>query len=147
MCWTHRKPSRFGLSAPLTAGSTTQLRMALAIGFANRLARRLPTHNGYRTLGESASLATLHPGTARIDADEDGLLPEWCVYHELVATSRVFLTGVCPVEAAWAEAMLPKLRAANASRLSGGVTAAREAVPSEKAGRPAGVVLGSIESF
>lgn len=75
-------------------GSTTALRQALLIGFANRLARRMTTHNGYKTLSEPSTLAQLHPSTARIAADDDGLLPEWVIYHELVATSRIFLSRV-----------------------------------------------------
>ena len=75
-------------------GSTTGLRQALLIGFANRLARRMTTHNGYKTLSEPSALAQLHPSTARITADEDGLLPEWVIYHELVSTARVFLNRV-----------------------------------------------------
>ena len=78
----------------LFAGSTTGLRQALLIGFANRLARRMTTHNGYKTLSEPSTLAQLHPSTARITADEDGLLPEWVIYHELVSTARVFLNRV-----------------------------------------------------
>jgi len=34
---------------------------------------------------------------------------------------------VCPVEAEWAEAVLPKLRSVDVERLSGGATAARAA--------------------
>lgn len=30
----------------------------------------------------------------QVDADAEGLLPEWVVYHELVATGRVFLSKV-----------------------------------------------------
>ena len=78
------------------AGDTTALRQALLIGFANRLARRMTTHNGYKTLSQPSTLAQLHPSTARIAADDDGLLPEWVVYHELVATSRIFLSRVGP---------------------------------------------------
>lgn len=75
-------------------GSTTSLRQALLIGFANRLARRMTTHNGYKTLSDPPTLAQLHPSTARIAADEDGLLPEWVIYHELISTAKVFLSRV-----------------------------------------------------
>ncbi len=34
----------------------------------------------------------LHPSCARVAADDDGLLPEWMVYHELVSTGRVYLS-------------------------------------------------------
>lgn len=36
----------------------------------------------------------LHPSCARVAADDDGLLPEWMVYHELVSTGRVYLSKV-----------------------------------------------------
>lgn len=71
---------------------TDALRRALLVGFANRLARRMARHNGYRTLNEKGILAQLHPSTARISADEDGLTPEFLIYHELVATARIFLS-------------------------------------------------------
>ncbi len=101
------------------------LRKALTIGFANRVARRMPLHNGYRTLGETSTLAQIHPSAARLAADDDGMLPEWIVYHELIATGRVFLSGVCPVEGRWvAEWVLPKLQGVDVNRLSGGNTGA-----------------------
>ena len=75
-------------------GSTTGLQQALLIGFANRLARRMTTHNGYKTLSDPPTLAQLHPSTARIAADEDGLLPEWVIYHELISTAKVYLSRV-----------------------------------------------------
>lgn len=103
------------------------LRMALSIGFANRLARRMLMHNGYRTLGATSALAQVHPSAARLAADEDGLLPEWLVYHELVSTGRVYLSGVCCIEGQWAQALLPKLHNVDVARLSGGATAQRAA--------------------
>ena len=78
----------------LLAAGTVPLRQALLIGFANCLASRMPSHNGYRTLGDNSTLAQLHPSCARVDPDEDGLLPAWVVYHELVATQKTFLSKV-----------------------------------------------------
>ncbi len=72
------------------------LRRALLVGFANRLARRMPRHNGYKTLNERATLAQLHPASARIAADEDGLMPEFVIYYALFATAKVFLSKVGP---------------------------------------------------
>ena len=95
--------SRFCLCRPVTssdsgtlagAGSTLKLREALVIGGANKLARRMSRHNGYKTLGEHATLAQLHPSTARVAPDDDGLLPEWVVYNEMVATAKTFLSKV-----------------------------------------------------
>ncbi|PRW39269.1 pre-mRNA-splicing factor ATP-dependent RNA helicase PRP1 [Chlorella sorokiniana] len=113
------------------AATLSSLRMALTIGFANRLARRMPMHNGYRTLGESSTLAQLHPSCARVAADDDGLLPEWMVYHELVSTGRVYLSKVCPVEAQWVQAILPRLEGIDVNRLSGGKTGAKAIAAAE----------------
>ncbi|RMZ55894.1 hypothetical protein APUTEX25_003860 [Auxenochlorella protothecoides] len=105
-------------------GEHRRLRHALAIGFANQLARRMPLHNGYRTLGERPTLAQVHPSCARLGADEDGLLPEWVVYHELIATGHTFLSKVCAVEGAWVAALLPRLTGVDVARLSGGASTA-----------------------
>ena len=85
-------------------GGLEDVRRAVLAGSAARLARRMDLHNGYRTLGRQATLAQLHPCTARMSADDDGLLPEWVVYHELVALPRVFLSKVGPA------LLLPRLR-------------------------------------
>lgn len=59
-----------------------------------RIAHRMATHNGYRPIKSGSSLAQLHPASAKISVDEDGLLPEWIIYHEHVVTSRPFLRKV-----------------------------------------------------
>jgi hypothetical protein len=38
----------------------------------------------------------VHPGSSQLCSDDDGLLPEWLIYHEFVATSRPFLRQVRP---------------------------------------------------
>jgi ATP-dependent RNA helicase DHX8/PRP22 len=83
-----------GDTAATRPGDTASVRRALAVGFANRLARRMMTHNGYKTYNESATLAQLHPASTHLAADVEGLYPEWVVYHELVSTSRPFLRKV-----------------------------------------------------
>ena len=68
------------------------------------------------------------PSSARPLANEiTGLLPEWIVYHELVATTRVFLRNVCAVEAPWVGAVTERLREVDLKRLSGGRVATRKA--------------------
>ncbi|ACO70016.1 hypothetical protein MICPUN_97967 [Micromonas commoda] len=105
-----------------------QLLGAICVGFCNRLARRLPKHNGFRTLNDNAVLAEVHPSSARPLANEiTGLLPEWIVYHELVATTRVFLRNVCAVEAPWVAPVTERLREVDLKRLSGGRVATRKA--------------------
>ncbi|GBF98616.1 pre-mRNA-splicing factor ATP-dependent RNA helicase-like [Raphidocelis subcapitata] len=111
---------RGGSAPPPSAARLDALRHALTVGFANRIARRMRMHNGYKTVNEAAQLAQLHPGSSHLKADDDGLLPEWVIYHELVATSRPFLRQVCPVEYRWVEPLLPKLSGVDVRRLSKG---------------------------
>ena len=109
-------------------GNVTALRQTICVGFCNRLAQRLPKHNGFRTLNDNAVLAEVHPSSARPLANEiTGLLPEWIVYHELVATTRAFLRNVCAVEAPWVAPVTERLREVDLKRLSGGRVATRKA--------------------
>ena len=45
-------------------------------------------------VGLHATLATLHPHSARLTPDEDGLMPEWLVFNSMIATARSFLVKV-----------------------------------------------------
>lgn len=90
-----RPPSRGGKVGPPSAAVCELVRRALTVGFANRIARRMRMHNGYRTCNEKGALAQIHPSSSQLSADDDGLLPEWLIYNEFVATSRPFLRQVC----------------------------------------------------
>lgn len=91
----------------------------MCIGYANQLAERMIRHNGYRTLGFKSQLVQVHPSSV-LQADEDGMLPNYVVYHELIATSRPYMRNVCAVEMAWVMPILRKLENLNVNKLSGG---------------------------
>lgn len=95
------------------------LRKSLCIGFSNRLAQRMPRHNGYRTLGIKPQLVQIHPSACSMEVDDDGLLPEWVVYNELVNTGRPFIKHVCAVKGSWCQPALIKLSNLSLSKLSG----------------------------
>jgi len=82
-------------------------------------------HNGYKAVGTlKAQLAELHQSCARLYADDRGLTPKWIVYHgNIVTGGRAFFSGVCPVEGAWVEPILPRLEEVDVRMLSGGATA------------------------
>lgn len=102
--------------------SLTALRRSLCAGFVTKLAQRMPHHNGYRTLGENSTLCQVHPTVARSLADEDGLLPKWILFHELITTSRPFLRHVCRIEPEWISKQREMLsKKVDVKRLSGGV--------------------------
>ncbi|KAL4638691.1 hypothetical protein ACB092_03G164200 [Castanea dentata] len=95
------------------------LRKALCIGYANQLAERMVHHNGYRTLGFKPQVVQVHPSSV-LKPDDEGKLPEYVVYHELIATSRPYLRNVCAVEIHWVIPILNKVKKINVNKLSGG---------------------------
>lgn len=101
------------------------LRKALCIGYGNQLAQRMIHHNGYHTLGYRSQLVQVHPSSV-LAMDEDGCLPDYVVYHELISTSRPFLRNVCAVEMSWVMPILKKLEKLDVNKLSGGSGASDE---------------------
>ncbi|KAF9673682.1 hypothetical protein SADUNF_Sadunf10G0049600 [Salix dunnii] len=95
------------------------LRKALCVGYANKLAERMVQHNGFRTIGFKPQLVQVHPSST-LKTDEDGMFPNYIVYHELIATSRPFMRNVCAVEMEWVSPILKKLEKLNIDKLSGG---------------------------
>ena len=93
---------------------------------------------------------SLHHDCARM-AIEDGLLPQWIVYHELVSAARTQLRKVCAIEHKWATPVLEKLRDMQTARLAtsgaagkgrgGGAAAAAETAAEE----PGGAREGRLE--
>ncbi|KAK4399622.1 putative pre-splicing factor ATP-dependent RNA helicase DEAH4 [Sesamum angolense] len=111
------------------------LRKALCSGFANQLAERMIRHNGYRTLGFKSQLVQVHPSSV-LKPDEDGMLPNYVVYHELIATSRPYMRNVCAVEMQWVRPILAKLDKINVRKLSVGGSQSHEEVQTENLNLP-----------
>ncbi|KAK1406053.1 hypothetical protein QVD17_42250 [Tagetes erecta] len=95
------------------------LRKSLCVGYASQLAERMMRHNGYRTLGFKSQLVQVHPSCV-LRTDDEGMLPNYVVYHELISTSRPFMRNVCEVEMQWVTPILQKLEKLNVNKLSGG---------------------------
>lgn len=112
-----------------------KLRKALCIGFASQLAERMIHHNGYRTLSFKPQLVQVHPSSA-LSPDDDGKLPDYVVYHELIATSRPFLRNVCAVERRWVEPILNKVKKININKLSGATGHRAEATEGKQSDMP-----------
>ncbi|XP_043723742.1 probable pre-mRNA-splicing factor ATP-dependent RNA helicase DEAH4 isoform X2 [Telopea speciosissima] len=107
------------------------LRRALCIGYANQLAERMIRHNGYKTLGYKSQLVQVHPSSV-LRSDEDGMLPNYVVYHELISTSRPFMRNVCVVEMSWVMPILKKLEKLDIIKLSGGSKSSNEGTNGEE---------------
>ncbi|GLT86622.1 hypothetical protein SLE2022_047510 [Rubroshorea leprosula] len=100
----------------------SQIMQKMAKGYAGQLAERMIHHNGYRTIGFKSQLVQVHPSSV-LRPDEEGLLPNYVVYHELIATSRPYMRNVCAVEMRWVVPILKKLENINVNKLSGGSSA------------------------
>ncbi|CAI9779386.1 unnamed protein product [Fraxinus pennsylvanica] len=111
------------------------LRKALCSGYANQLAERMIRHNGYRTVGFKSQVVQVHPSSV-LKPDEEGMLPNYVVYHELIATSRPYMRNVCAVEMAWVTPILSKLDNLNVSKLSGGTSLSHEQTQVENSNLP-----------
>ncbi|KAG7393462.1 hypothetical protein PHYBOEH_006066 [Phytophthora boehmeriae] len=78
-----------------------RLRRALCAGFFMNAARRCTMDTVYRLMhhndDKAAQLVQLHP----LSAMNYAAPPEFCIYHELVVTSKPFLRGVLAVERRW----------------------------------------------
>nr|KAJ0212315.1 hypothetical protein LSAT_V11C400158240 [Lactuca sativa] len=111
------------------------LRKALCVGYASQLAERMIRHNGYRTLGFKSQLVQVHPSSV-LRTDEEGMLPNYVVYHELISTTRPYMRNLCEVEMQWVTPILQKLEKLNVNKLSGGSNQAEEASTTDDLGGP-----------
>lgn len=116
----------------------------------------MPHHNGYRTMVEGHSqLVQVHPNCVQMRVSDDGLLPDWIIYHELVNTGRPSVRQVCCIDARWAERILPQLEQVDVQRLSGGATTAHaleeaqrreaKAAAAHASDKPAGAAAGTAK--
>lgn len=64
----------------------------------------------------SLLIVQVHPSSV-LKSDEDGMLPNYVVYHELIVTSRPFMRNVCAVEMRWVAPILAKLEKLNVFKL------------------------------
>lgn len=60
--------------------------------------------------------------------DQEGEL-NWVIFHDVLATARVYIRTVCPIRYEWVKDLLPKLHEVDAYELS---SVAREEVTAEE---------------
>uniref|UniRef100_A0A1J3ISA6 RNA helicase n=1 Tax=Noccaea caerulescens TaxID=107243 RepID=A0A1J3ISA6_NOCCA len=96
-----------------------KLRKALCVGNANQVAERMLRHNGYRTLTFKPQLMQVHPSSV-LSTDNEGMMPNYVVYHELISTTRPFMRNVCAIEMSWVAPIKRKMEKVDVRKLSGG---------------------------
>jgi ATP-dependent RNA helicase DHX8/PRP22 len=97
-----------------------KLRLCMARGFATKIARRMKQHNGYKTVSSRPVLAQIHPCISNLQVDDEGLMPEWIIYHSIISTSkRKILAGVLPIESEWVEDIVERFKVVDSLDLAG----------------------------
>ena len=78
------------------------IRRAICSGFFRNAAKRDP-QEGFRTLAETSGTVYLHPSSSLF-----GRAPEYCVYHEVVITSKEYMREVTAIEPKWLVEVAPR---------------------------------------
>ena len=99
----------------LSAGRDyNRVRRAICSGFFRNAAKKDP-QEGYKTLVEGTPVY-IHPSSALFNR-----APEWCIYHELILTTRVYCHNVLVIEPKWLVEVAPQFfKVADAKKIRKG---------------------------
>ncbi|EIM92633.1 P-loop containing nucleoside triphosphate hydrolase protein [Stereum hirsutum FP-91666 SS1] len=97
----------------LSAGKDyNRVRRAICSGFFRNAAKKDP-QEGYKTLVEGTPVY-IHPSSALFNRN-----PEWCIYHELILTTREYCHNVTAIEPKWLVDVAPQFfKVADANKIS-----------------------------
>ena len=90
-----------------------RVRKAICSGYFRNAAKKDP-QEGYKSLAESGGSVYIHPSSALFNR-----APEYCVYHEVVLTTREYMREVTAIEPKWLVEVAPRFfRTADALNIS-----------------------------
>ncbi|CDU25540.1 probable ATP dependent RNA helicase [Sporisorium scitamineum] len=90
-----------------------RVRKAICSGYFRNAAKKDP-QEGYKSLAEAGGTVYIHPSSSLFNR-----APEYCVYHEVVLTTREYMREVTAVEAKWLVEVAPRFfRQADAMGIS-----------------------------
>ncbi|KAI0713144.1 P-loop containing nucleoside triphosphate hydrolase protein [Cerioporus squamosus] len=97
----------------ISAGKDYNLvRRAICAGYFRNAAKKDP-QEGYKTLVEGTPVY-IHPSSALFNRN-----PEWCIYHELILTTREYCHNVTAIEPKWLVEVAPQFfKVADANKIS-----------------------------
>ncbi len=88
------------------------MRRAICSGYFRNAAKKDP-QEGYKTLVEGTPVY-IHPSSALFNRN-----PEWCIYHELILTTREYCHNVTAIEPKWLVEVAPQFfKVADANKIS-----------------------------
>ncbi|KAE8269968.1 hypothetical protein A4X09_0g2393 [Tilletia walkeri] len=90
-----------------------RVRKAVCSGFFRNAAKKDP-QEGYKCLAEGGSTVYIHPSSSLFTRQ-----PEFCIYHEVVLTTREYMREVTAIEPKWLVEVAPRFfRAADPAQIS-----------------------------
>jgi len=98
---------RYGHDVVSAAGRRSgrdRVRRAICAGFFRHAVKRDPRERCYKTLVEDAPVH-VHPSSALFKRPQP---PEWCVYHEVIITTREYCYNILAIEPQWLVEVAPQ---------------------------------------
>ncbi|EPQ31354.1 uncharacterized protein PFL1_00689 [Pseudozyma flocculosa PF-1] len=98
----------------ITCGKNyNRVRKAICSGYFRNAAKKDP-QEGYKCLAEGGGTVYIHPSSSLFNR-----APEYCIYHEVVLTTREYMREVTAIEPKWLVEVAPRFfRPADASQIS-----------------------------
>ncbi|XP_068440889.1 probable ATP-dependent RNA helicase DHX40 isoform X2 [Clinocottus analis] len=107
-------------------GNKSELfRRCLCTGYFTNVARR-SVGKVFCTMDGHGSMVHIHPSSSLFDQEAE---LNWIIFHDVLATSRVYVKTACPIRYEWVKDLLPKLHEVDVYELS---SVAREEVTDEE---------------
>jgi len=92
---------RHKLDIVVAGRNTAKVQKAICSGYFRHAAKRDP-QDGYRTLVDQQQVF-IHPSSAMFNRQ-----PDWCIYHELVLTSKEYMREVTAIDPKWLVEFAPR---------------------------------------
>lgn len=122
----HRLQQKKDFPVETFDGNKSELfRRCLCTGYFTNVARR-SIGKVFCTMDGHGSMVHIHPSSSLFDQEAE---LNWVIFHDVLATSRVYIRTVCPIRYEWVKDLLPKLHEVDAYELS---SVAREEVTAEE---------------
>ncbi|XP_043574076.1 probable ATP-dependent RNA helicase DHX40 isoform X4 [Chiloscyllium plagiosum] len=96
-------------------GSRSELlRRCLCAGYFCNVARR-SVGKTFHTMDGHGSVVHIHPSSILFDQESQ---LDWIIFHDVMATSKIYVRTLCPVRYEWVKDLLPKLHEVDVYQLS-----------------------------
>ncbi|XP_078278402.1 putative ATP-dependent RNA helicase DHX40 isoform X2 [Rhinoraja longicauda] len=110
-------------------GSRSELmRRCLCTGYFSNVARR-SVGKTFHTMDGHGSVVHIHPSSVLFDQETQ---LDWIIFHDVMATSKIYMRTMCPIRYEWVKDLLPKLHEVDVYQLS---SVARNEVTTDMAGQ------------